>query len=690
FWNSEAKAYLISEPTRQNNAFVGSPAAEGLSYTPAHMLSDQPSEFRIVINDLEAVQDKYIPIALAGGHASRAEVRAVYDRLVQDPERVYRETVAYYRQLRNQTLRIDTPDDSLDLALEWAKVSYDNLVVDHPDHGRGLVAGLGTSGTGGRPGFGWFFGGDAYLNSLSLNSLGLHDTVRDALAFFYPFQREDGKMPHEITQATAYVDWFGDYPYAFIHGDTTPYYLVALYDYYLRTGNLAFVRESWSVAQHAYAWSRATDANGDGLMDNKEAGLGALEFGSLTGIETDIYLGAIWVRSTHSMAQLAHALGENATAEQAEADYAKAAAAFDERFWDEALQHYAYAFNASGDHVKENTPWSAVGLMWGLGTPERTRASLQELSSAELATDWGTRMISNKSARFEPLNYNYGAVWPFLTSWVATAQYQHDRPYSGYALLRTTAQHTFERALGHVTEVFSGARHTWPQESVAHQGFCTAGTVLPLVRGMLGLDGNAPARQLTFAPSLPADWDTLSVTNHKVGDAIFDLTYTLDDDRLMLTVHQDSGAPFAVTLAPLISTGRRVRQVQVNGEPVSFEADEAPFGVRPRISFESTPQTTVEITFAPAPALVLPFRPAPIGAPNQHLKIIDMWRDGEQLRTLIEGRAGKTYTLELVHPGLVRAVTGGKQNGSILHVVMPDGPTDTFVRHEVVLDMISE
>lgn len=685
-WDAGARAYLISEPTQQNNAYVGSPAAEGLSYTPAHMLSDQPNEFRIVIDDPAAVRGAFIPVVLAGGQAPRDSVRAVYDRLAADPERYYRETVDYYRALRERTLRIDTPDDTLDLAFEWARVSYDNLVVDHPDHGRGLVAGLGTSGTGARPGFGWFFGGDAYLNSFSLNSLGMHDVVRDAIAFFHPFQREDGKMPHEITQATAYVDWFGDYPYAFIHGDTTPYYLAALYDYYLRTGDLAFVRDAWPVARRAYAWSRSTDANGDGLMDNREAGLGALEFGALTGIETDIYLAAVWVRGAYAMAQLAGALGEGEAARQAEADYERARQAFDERFWSDDLGQYVYAFNEGGAQVEEATPWSAVGLTWQLGRPDRARATLEQLSTANLSTDWGTRILSVESEHFEPLNYNYGAVWPFLTSWVATAQYRHDRPLTGYDQLRATAQHTFTRALGHVTEVFSGARHAWPQESVPHQGFCTAGVVLPLVRGLLGLEGDVPARTLTFAPRLPADWDTVAVANHRAGDATFDVDYRQAPGRITIDIRQQGGAPFDVTVAPLLSGAGAVRAVRVDGTPVAFEMDETRSGVRPRIRFTSTGPHTVEIDVAPAPALVLPYRPSPAGAPNQGLKVIDVHQQGDRLHAVVEGRAGQTYDLQVVHADRVRAVTGAEWAGTHLRLTLPDAPEATFVRHELTLE----
>jgi hypothetical protein len=61
--------------------------------------------------------------------------------------------------LRAATLQIKTPVKDLDAAFEWAKVALDNFVVDNPDLGKGLVAGLGPSGMGGRPGFGWFFWG---------------------------------------------------------------------------------------------------------------------------------------------------------------------------------------------------------------------------------------------------------------------------------------------------------------------------------------------------------------------------------------------------------------------------------------------------------------------------------------------------------------------------------------------------
>jgi len=196
YWNNNLKAYILSEPTGKNHAIVGSPAASGISYTPAHMLSDTPSEFKIEIPDPKKTHNKYIPIYIAGGKGERASIQKTYEYFINNPEDLYLKTQEHYCKLRENTLRIKTPDKRLNLAFEWAKVAFDNLIVENPDLGKGLVAGLGASGTNGRPGFGWFFGGDAYINSFSINSYGDFNNVRDALAFTQKWQRSDGKMAH--------------------------------------------------------------------------------------------------------------------------------------------------------------------------------------------------------------------------------------------------------------------------------------------------------------------------------------------------------------------------------------------------------------------------------------------------------------------------------------------------------------
>jgi glycogen debranching enzyme len=684
WWDETLKAYLISESSRQQHGYVGSPAASGLSYTPAHMLSDQPNQFQIEVLDPSAVRGRFIPIVMAGGKGDRAAVRSTYERLVADPAAFYRSNHAYFQDLRARSLRITTPVPALNEAFEWAKVSYDNLRVVNPDFtGTGLVAGWAISGRGGRPGFGWFFGGDTYINSFSLNALGLSDYAREGIAFLNPFQRSDGKMPHEISQSIGYLDWFGKYPYAYLHGDTSPFYLVALHDYYRATGDTAFVRANAETLRRAWAWCRTTDGDGDGLMDNEKAGLGALEFGALTGIRTDSYLAAVWIRATEAIQMLAAVLGDPALAAEARQAADRGRQAF-EQFWNDETGMYAYAFNAEGHTVNEVTPWSSVGMMWGYGQPDRVARTLERLSSSELTTDWGTRMLSDQSTYFEPLNYNYGAVWPFLTSWTATAQLRNGFALQGYAALRNTAGHIRTRGLGFVTEVYSGHQHTWPAESVPHQGFCTAATVLPLVRGLLGLDPDVPARQLTFAPRLPGDWEHLTIEHVAMGAARLRLDYRRTRTGLTLTI-TGADQPLTLHFAPLLAGAGPVRSVRANGRAVPFQTHATGQGTALKVETPLTGRTVIDVAFTPDVALLPPAWPTQPGAPDQGLKVVSIARDRQQRRVVVEGRAGQTYRLPLLNADLLTALDGAERDGADLVIRFAEVPGNPFVRQTLTL-----
>lgn len=684
YWDNKSKAYVISEPTGKNHAFVGSPAASGLSYTPAHMLSDSPNEFKIEIKDPEEVKNRFIPICIAGGKGKRDQTASVYQKLQQDPEYYYQEVKEHFKNLSQNTLQLMTPNPKINLAFEWAKVTFDNLIVDHPELGKGIVAGLGASGTSGRPGFGWFFGGDSYINSFSMLSYGAHQEVKEILAFNQKWQRDDGKMAHELSQAQGYIDWWEDYPYGYIHGDTTPYYIAAMYDYMKLSGDTDFIEQSWPSLAKAFQWCLSTDKNKDGLMDNSSAGLGALEYGALTGIETDIYLGAVWVRAAQSMEALSRILDKTDFYKQAVLVSQKAQHAFDEKFWDPENQFYAYAFNNKGETVKEISPWNAVGLMWGLGDKQRTRLSLERLSSSELTTDWGIRSISPHSQYFQPLNYNYGAVWPFLSSWVTTALYKHHMPLSGYPLLLSTVNHTFDHALGCVTEVFSGIRNVWPQEAVPQQGFSTAGAVLPLVGGLIGLEGDAHSKHIIFAPHFPGNWKHVNIKHYRVGNAKFSFDYKRNESTVFVNIMPENAQDYEMQFAPCLAKGTQVNQVQVNGTEVPFHSIEQHQVTQVIAQFPVDSQPLqVQISFEPC-LEILPVIPSVrVGEPDSGLKIISLDKSEQTMNLMVEGISGKSYRLDVMHPEVIDKIKGAVIDSGQLVLTIPDDSAGEFKAHTV-------
>ncbi|HEX8943026.1 MAG TPA: hypothetical protein VF785_07815, partial [Gemmatimonadaceae bacterium] len=300
-WNDAARAFLMSEGSQRINAYFGSPAISQASDVLAHMLAAAPPQFVLTVGGAgqqytpprlseppgRGIDEHvaFIPIVLAGGEMSRDSALALYKSLIAPgaAEHEWKRRVAHEDSLRNTRLVLHSPDPMLDRAVEYAKVNLDESFVCNPDLGCGLVAGYGLSGPASdRPGFGWFFGGDAAINSFAMVGDGQSDLVRDGVfRFFAKYQRGDGKITHEISQGAGWIDWFGKYPYAFFHGDTSPFWVLAFGEYWRQTADTALVRELWPNVKRAMAWSRATDANGDGLMENPKAGAGALEVGDL-------------------------------------------------------------------------------------------------------------------------------------------------------------------------------------------------------------------------------------------------------------------------------------------------------------------------------------------------------------------------------------------------------------------------
>ena len=241
--------------------------------------------------DPERARAEFIPIAVAAGAVPRDTVFARYGRLIAGAEMLYRDTRAWADHALASTASVTTPDPSLDLALEWAKINLEEQRVCNPDLGCGFVAGWGLSGNGGRPGFGWFFGGDAMINTWAMDALGQWELLRRgaALPREVPARRRQDH-PRDLA-GRRHVDWFDTYPYAYYHADTTPHWMYAVYLYWRASGDDELLRELWPAYKRAWAWCLSAETDGDGIIENTVGGLGAVEVGGLgAALHQDIYL----------------------------------------------------------------------------------------------------------------------------------------------------------------------------------------------------------------------------------------------------------------------------------------------------------------------------------------------------------------------------------------------------------------
>jgi hypothetical protein len=622
-WRDEMKAFVLSESRRKYNGFFGSPAAVKGIATPAHQLAAGSLRFDIKVDPQQAKRSFY-PLIIAGGGNGRQPVSELYQRLAASVAEQYQKTFAHYRRLREELFTIETPDPQFNLASEWAKAALDKGMIDNPELGLGLVAGWGASGSGARPGFGWFFGGDAAINSYAMTGYGDFDSMRAAFKFLAKYQRADGKIPHEISQAAAQIKWFDEYPYAYYHADTTPLYIAAVYNLYRQSGDKQFISELWEPLKKAYQFCLANDTDDDGILENSKAGLGASELGSLLNdLHQDVYLAASNLEASLAMRELGKLMGDEALRATANEKAQKAQTALNERYWDPTTKRFGYALTKGGQVNAEITAWTAVPLFYGQLNEQRTAATLDTLSSAQLSTDWGTRMLSKSSPAYDPIAYNNGGVWPFLTGFVAAAEYQYTRHHSGFHHLQQLAQLTFAQAQGYHAEILSGDYYRPLDESVPHQLFSSGMVLTPLLRGLLGLTADAPNRELRVAPQLPAAFEKITARNFRLGESRLRFDFHRSNlSTLKLAFSKDDDQPLRLLLAPALPPFSKVRRVLVDGKSQPFTISNETSRVLCRFEHLLRRTVNLEIQFECGIEVDFPFNPASIGEPTQNAKIL--------------------------------------------------------------------
>jgi len=665
-WSNDLKAFVISESRRKFNGFFGCPAATKGVATPAHQLASGALRFDIKV-DPNAARQSYYPLIIAGGVNGRQPVIDLYQRLAKTVVEQYQKTFNHYRRLREEMMSVESPERSFNLAFEWAKAALDKGMVENPDLGYGLVAGWGATGEGARPGFGWFFGGDAAINSYAMTGYGDFDSARAAFKFLAKYQRADGKITHEISQAAGMIKWFEEYPYAFIHADTTPFYIAAVYNLYRQSGDRKMIQELWPALKKAYEFCVANDSDGDGILENSKAGLGASELGSLLNdLHQDIYLAATNLEASTAMFEMAQLMNDSVLARLALGRKNKALASINELYWDQKAGRYVYALTKGGKQNQEVTAWTAAPMMFAHLDPKRVGETISALSSSRISTDWGARMLSDESQTYDPTAYNNGGVWPFLTGFVACAEYEYYRSHSGYAHLRQLAQHTFDHALGYHPEILSGDYYRPLDESVPHQLFSSGMVITPLIRGMLGARPDArPANLvLRLAPQLPASWDSLRVMNYRMGASklTFDMKRTVSSFKIDVAKGDDEF--LKLQLSPALPSLARITHVLANEKPVKFTT--AVHGAATVCNFEATMQRRllIEISFRGGIEIDAPFIPAQAGDRARSLKVIEVSAPANnRLVARLEGLQGRAYTIRARGELSVESVQGGVLRG---------------------------
>jgi glycogen debranching enzyme len=160
---------------------------------------------------------------------------------------------------------------------------------------------------------------------------------------------------------------------------------------------------------------------------------------------------------------------------------------------------------------------------------------------------WGIRTVAHGEARYNPMSYHNGSIWPHDNALIALG-------LARYGLKRAVEQvfqGLFDAAsymdLRRLPELYCGfARRrgrgpTLYPVACAPQAWASA-TPFSLIEAALGLEFDPPAREIRLRnPRLPSFLGELTLRNLQLGEASVDLVVRRHADEVSMELLQTSG-----------------------------------------------------------------------------------------------------------------------------------------------------
>jgi len=356
---------------------------------------------------------------------------------------------------------------------------------------------------------------------------------------------QPGKIMHETRGGE--MSALHEVPFGLYYGgvDTTCLFVALAGAYAKRTGDLELVRKLWPNLIAATEWMRDYgDSNGDGLIDYAraaETGLsnqgwkdsedsifhrdGRFPKGPIALLEVQGYAYAAWL----AMAEMGAHIGDS-RAQAWEEKAHEVRFLVEEKFWMEDEGFYAIALDGDGEQVRSIGSNAGHLLFSGLPSAERAARVTRRLLSSEFRSGWGLRTLAKGQARFNPMSYHNGSVWPHDTSLAVAgmARYGERAAVSSIIAEIYTAASHFQMRL---PELFCGFNREPGEGPIAYPVAClpqawAAGSAFLMLQASLGVEVDALEGRVTVTnPTLPNGVDRMAVTDLRVGESKVDLLF---------------------------------------------------------------------------------------------------------------------------------------------------------------------
>jgi glycogen debranching enzyme len=480
-------------------------------------------------------------------------------------QRFFPGLLAHRREMRRLTARstsIETSNDIFNEVLCQSMADLNMLMTETPQ-GRYPYAGI--------PWYSTTFGRDGLITALQL--LWIDPRVAcgvlkrlahyQAKSFDPLADAEPGKILHEMRGGEMAA--LREVPFAQYYGsvDATPLFVLLAGIYGERTGDDATLEELWPSIEAALRWIDGPgDPDRDGFVEYhraSEQGLanqgwkdshdaifhadGRLAEGYIALAEVQGYVYA----AKRMAARCAWRLGRREIAQQLEVEAFALAERFEEAFWREELGTYVLALDGNKEQCRVRSSNAGHLLFSGLIREERARKVAADLLRPHFFTGWGIRTIAAGEARFNPMSYHNGSIWPHDNALITLGLARYGLKHSVEHVFKGMFEAAAYMDLRRLPELFCGfrrERHRGPTlypVACAPQAWASA-TPFTLLEAALGLEFDAARGEIRLRnPRLPAFLNEVVLRELQLGASTVDIRVRRHDDSVSMEVLRRRG-----------------------------------------------------------------------------------------------------------------------------------------------------
>ncbi|MGC2198960.1 MAG: amylo-alpha-1,6-glucosidase, partial [Stellaceae bacterium] len=380
---------------------------------------------------------------------------------------------------------------------------------------------------------------------------------------------EPGKILHEMREGE--MARLGEVPFARYYGsvDATPLFVLLVGEYFNRTGDLDTIKELWPNVQAALDWiNNYGDPDGDGFVEyyrkNAEGLInqgwkdshdavfhedGQMAEGPIALCEVQAY---VYGAKRHA-AVLALALNHSALAATLSDQAEVLRERFEAAFWCDDLATYALALDGDKKPCRVISSNAGHSLLTGIADRSRAERVAETLLGTGCFSGWGVRTVARSAARYNPISYHNGSVWPHDNAIVALGFSRYGFKSGVIRIFRGLFEAASYMDLRRLPELFCGfpwRRLTAPTlypVACAPQAWASA-TAFALVQASLGLSFEQNGEQIRLdRPALPDFLDALHLRRLQAKHGVADLLVTRHGEDVSINVTRREGrVPLAV------------------------------------------------------------------------------------------------------------------------------------------------